>query len=104
MPAFWFLLPCHLIAPKNQSLSFRIGPPSVTPASYTCSVVSVVVTPRERRSSLRLSLCSLSFVNSPERLNENLLPPSLGTPLAEKPLEALSAVMPPLSSTISSMV
>ena len=89
-------------APKNQILSLRIGPPTLSALSKILLVRLPVDRPRALRPSSRLLLSNLSLVNSPLAMNLKVLPPSLGTMFMTGPSELVSADMPLVLSTISS--
>ena len=56
------------------------------------------------KAVVRLLLCKLWFVNNPSMLYRKSLPPSFGTMFIATFGELLSAVAPPVSSAVSSMV
>src|SRR4030095_13513801 len=71
----------HRPETKNHSPSRLIGPPTPPPTSPYCRIEGAAVRRSARGASVRFSLDSLGPVNSPLKLPENLLPPSLGTML-----------------------
>ncbi|PYR17733.1 MAG: hypothetical protein DMF94_22700 [Acidobacteria bacterium] len=55
-PAYCFAMPHVRYAPKNQSLSFLIGPPRLAASSKIFTRLFAAFSPRARRSPVRLSL------------------------------------------------
>ena len=64
----------------------------------------IVVTPRSRTRSVRLSLWKSPLVYMPSVPPLKVLPPSFGTRLIYRPLASLSAEIPPVKTTVSSTV
>src|SRR6476661_7592546 len=87
----------------NQTLSFTMGPPSTTLASYTDRVPLLVIAPAALSASLMLSDCRSWLVPLANRVPLKRLPPSRGITLSTTPLLVYSADVLPVgvSTTIS---
>ena len=90
-------------ATKYHTRSRRIGPPRLNDWSHILSVLFDRVRPRDWRSAVRFSLSMLSLEKKPAAIPLNWLPPSLGMMLTTGPSAFVSAPMPLVSSTISSI-
>ena len=80
-----------------------IGPPMLTDSSKSFSVLFASRTPRSCSSGVRLSPSMLSFAKNPARSTVKSLPPSFGMTFNAGPSALVSAEMPLVCSTISSM-
>jgi hypothetical protein len=90
-------------ATKNQRRSRLIGPPTLTDSSNSLMVLFAVCRPRSLRSCDRLVASRAGFAKRPATIVLNVLPPSFGITFSTTPSALLSAVIPLVDSTISSI-
>src|SRR5450631_2371545 len=87
-------------AQKYHSVFCLIGPPIVAEASQMSATWLTAVRPRASRDESRLLLCQALLVKRPEVLPCTVLLPDLGTLLIVPPAARLSAIPPPVSTTV----
>src|SRR5579862_598825 len=100
MPAAKLRLPHMRGAKKYHSSSCLIGPPIQAEASQISSTLFTAVRPRDSRYESRLLLCHPPLVMRPEVPACTELLPDFGMLLIVPPAARLSAIPPPVSTTV----